>query len=308
MNRRPRTIKASVLIVGGGPVGMTLALDLSWRGIDVVVAERRARNAEPSVKCGQLSARSMEVFRRLGAVDKLRGIGLPPDYPNDIVSTTSVLGSELSRVLIPARGERGTAAATGPDTSWPTPEHTHRVNQKFFEPVLFAHVRAQPRVRILNRTEVDEFTQHEDGVAVIARDLDSGERLSIDCMYLVGCDGASSMVRKAIGAAFGGTPVLQYVHSTHIRAPTLRKLLSGKPAWLYFSLNPRRCGVTMAVDGCETWNVQNYSYPGEADLTSLGRDWAIRMILGVGPDFQYAMLAMEDWVARRLVADRFSDR
>ena len=308
MDGGPGAIKTRVLIVGGGPVGMTLALDLAWRGIDVIVAEKRPADDPPSVKCGQISARSMEVFRRLGVADKLREVGLPPDYANDIVSTTSVLGIELSRVLIPARGERGTAAATGPDTSWPTPEHTHRVNQKFFEPVLFAHVRAQPRVRILNRTEVDEFTQHEDGVAVIARDLDSGERLSIDCMYLVGCDGASSMVRKAIGAAFVGTSVLQYAQSTHIRAPSLRKLLPGKPAWLYFSLNPRRCGVTMAVDGRETWNVQNYSYPGEADLNSLDRDWAIRMILGVRPDFQYEMLSMEDWVARRLVADRFSDR
>jgi hypothetical protein len=64
----------------------------------------------------------------------------------------------------------------------------------------------------------------------------------------------------------------------------------------------------MAVDGRETWNVQNYSYPSEADLTSVDRDWAIRMILGVGPDFRYEMLSMEDWVARRLVAGRFSDR
>ncbi len=56
------------------------------------------------------------------------------------------------------RFRRAASAAprpTGPDTSWPTPEHTHRVNQIFFEPVLFAHVAAQPRVRILNRTEVD---------------------------------------------------------------------------------------------------------------------------------------------------------
>src|SRR5215831_5018768 len=216
MDAVPGAIKTRVLIVGGGPVGMTLALDLAWRGIDVIVAERRPANDPPSVKCGQISARSMEVFRRLGVADKLRAIGLPADYPNDIVSATSVLGIELSRVSIPARGARG-GDATGPDTTWPTPEHTHRVNQKFFEPVLFAHVRAQPRVRILNPTEVDEFTQHEDGVAVIARDLDSGERLSIDCMYLVGCDGASSMVRKAIGAAFVGTPVLQYAQSTHIR-------------------------------------------------------------------------------------------
>jgi 2-polyprenyl-6-methoxyphenol hydroxylase-like FAD-dependent oxidoreductase len=303
----PRAIKTSVLMVGGGPVGMTLALDLAWRGIDVIVAERRPANAPPSVKCGQISARSMEIFRRLGVANKLREVGLPPDYPNDIVSATSVLGLELSRVLIPARGERG-AAATGPDTSWPTPEHTHRVNQKFFEPVLFAHVAAQPRVRILNRTEVDEITQYEQGVTAIAHDLDNGERISIDCTYLVGCDGASSMVRKAIGAEFVGTPVLQHAQSTYIRAPALLNLLPGKPAWLYFSLNPRRCGVTMAVDGRATWNIQNYSYPGEADLTSVDRDWAIRMILGVRPDFQYEVISTEDWIARRLVADRLRDR
>ena len=65
---------------------MTLALDLSWRGVDVVVAERRAADAEPSVKCGQISARSMEVFRRLGVADRLRAVGLPASYPNDIVS------------------------------------------------------------------------------------------------------------------------------------------------------------------------------------------------------------------------------
>src|SRR5688572_6229531 len=88
MDGRSRTMMTSVLIVGGGPVGMTLALDLSCRGIDVVVAERRPANAEPSVKCGQIAARSMEVFRRLGLADKLRCVGLPADYPNDIVSTT----------------------------------------------------------------------------------------------------------------------------------------------------------------------------------------------------------------------------
>jgi 2-polyprenyl-6-methoxyphenol hydroxylase-like FAD-dependent oxidoreductase len=308
MNGSPRAIKTSVLVAGGGPVGMTLALDLAWRGIDVIVAERRPANAPPSVKCGQISARSMEVFRRLGVANELREVGLPADYPNDIVSATSVTGIELSRVLIPARGERGSAAAAGPDTLWPTPEHTHRVNQIFFEPVLFAHVAAQPRVRILNRTDVEEFTQDGHGVTAIARNLDSGEPLTIACAYLVGCDGASSMVRKAIGAELVGTPVLQHAQSTYIRAPTLRQLLSGKPAWLYFSLNPRRCGVTMAVDGRETWNIQNYSYPGEADLASVDRDWAIRMILGVGSNFYYEILSSEDWIARRLVASKFQDR
>ena len=124
-------MRTRVLAVGGGPVGLTLAMDLAWRGIDVIVAERRLPNDPPNVKCGQIGARSMEIFRRLGVADKLRGIGLPAAYPNDIVSATSVTGIELSRVLIPGRGARGTPAAAGPDTTWPTPEHTHRCNQKF---------------------------------------------------------------------------------------------------------------------------------------------------------------------------------
>ena len=297
-----------VLIVGSGPVGLTLAMDLAWRGIDVVVAERRPRNDPPNVKCGQIGARSMEIFRRLGVADKLRGIGLPADYPNDIVSATSVTGLEFSRVLIPASGVRGTPAAAGPDTGWPTPEHTHRCNQMFFEPVLFAHAAEQPRIRILHRTEITDLTQGKQGVTASAVDLDAGTRSSIECDYLVGCDGASSFVRKSIGSEFVGIPVLQYAQSFHVRAPQLRSLLPGKPAWAYFSLNPRRCGMTMAVDGRETWNIQNYSYPGEAGLDHLDRDWVIRSILGVGPDFEYELLSREDWIARRLVASKFRDR
>ena len=301
-------MRTSVLIVGGGPVGLTLAMDLAWRGIDVVVAERRPPNDPPNVKCGQIGARSMEIFRRLGLADKLRGIELPADYPNDIVSATSVTGIELSRVPIPARGARGTPAAVGPDTIWPTPEHTHRCNQKFFEPVLFAHAAEQPRIRILHRTEITDLAQVEQGVTASAVDLDAGTRSTIECDYLVGCDGASSLVRKLIGSEFVGNPVLQDAQSFHVRAPQLRNLLPGKTAWLYSSLNPRRCGMTMAVDGRETWNIQNYSYPGETGLDHLDRDWVIRSILGVGPGFEYEVLSCENWIARRLIASKFRDR
>ena len=301
------TQRTEVLIVGAGPVGLTLAMDLAWRGVDVIVAERLPADAPAGVKCGQISARSMEVFRRLGVAHGLREVGLPADYPNDIVSATSVTGIELSRVTIPARGERG-PAATGPDTSWPTPEHTHRVNQTFFAPVLLAHAAAQPRIRILNGIEVEEFNRHEAGVTAMARNLDGGERLSIACAYLVGCDGAGSTVRKAMGAAFTGAPTLQRVQSTHFRAPALIGMLPGKPAWNYLSLNPRRCGSTLAVDGRETWIIHNYLYRGEADFDAVDRDWAIREILGVGPGFHYELISKEDWVSRRLVADRLGDR
>ena len=193
-------IETPVLVVGAGPVGLTAALDLAWRGIDVTVAEMRAAGELPSVKCNQISARSMEVFRRLGVADALRNTGLPADYRNDVVSCTTVTGIELSRIPIPARGERF-GPVQGADSWWPTPEHAHRMNQTYMEPVLFARAAASPRVRFLNRTEIETFSQDEHRVLAVARDLDSGQRRTIACAYLVGCDGARSVVRNTMAAS-----------------------------------------------------------------------------------------------------------
>jgi choline dehydrogenase-like flavoprotein len=97
------TIDAEVAIVGAGPVGLTLAIDLAARGRGVVMLETRARGEPPNVKCNHVAARTMEQFRRLGLAADVRGAGLPPDYPNDVAFRTSVTGTELSRIHIPAR-------------------------------------------------------------------------------------------------------------------------------------------------------------------------------------------------------------
>lgn len=60
-----KQISTKVLIAGGGPVGLTVAMDLAWRGISVVVLETRSPGEPPSVKCNHVSARTMEIFRRL---------------------------------------------------------------------------------------------------------------------------------------------------------------------------------------------------------------------------------------------------
>lgn len=299
-------LKAQVLIVGAGPVGLTLAMDLAQRGIEVLVAEIRHRGEPPNVKCNHVSARSMEIFRRLGVAKALREAGLPADYPNDVAYRTSVTGTELSRIPIPARKDRYTATG-GPDTGWPTPEPPHRINQIFLEPVLFAHAEATKGVRILNRTQIDDFEQDDAGVSAVATDLESGATQRIRCAYMIGCDGGRSMVRKKIGATLSGTDVVGRVQSTYFRAPALLGLLKHPPAWATFALNTRRCGNMYAIDGKETWLVHNYLGQSE-DFESVDRDWALRQILGVGPDFRYEIISKEDWVGRRLVADRFRDR
>jgi 2-polyprenyl-6-methoxyphenol hydroxylase-like FAD-dependent oxidoreductase len=300
-------LEASVVIVGGGPVGLCLAMDLAWRGVDVVVAELRQAGEPPSVKCNHVASRTMETFRRLGFVAEARAAGLPDDYPNDVVFRTRATGRELTRIPIPCRRDRYTDKS-GPDGWWPTPEPAHRINQIFLEPVLFRNAAATDGVTILNRTEVRSFDQDAQGVTAHAVDLDSGETVEIRARYLVGCEGGRSMVRKAIGAKLVGDEVVQRVQSSYIRAPALIGLVTKPDAWMSYLYAPERAGNLVAIDGRETWLIHNYLLPGEADFESVDRDACIRTLLGVGPEFEYELLAKEDWIGRRLVADRFRDR
>ncbi len=300
-------IHADVLIVGAGPVGLTLAMDLAARGAKVAIAEIRRFAEPPNVKCNHVSARTMEQFRRLGVAQKLRDAGLPADYPNDVVFRTRVTGTELTRIPIPCRQDRYTETE-GPDAWWPTAEPPHRINQIYLEPILLRHAASLPNVTLLNRTQVTDFAQDDEGVTATALDLDDGSARTIRCRFMVGCDGGSSNVRKKIGAKLEGTPVIQRVQSTFIRAPQLRAMIPGKPAWSYYAVNPQRCGTVFAIDGQETWLVHNHLNADEPEFDSVDRDGSIRQILGVGPDFHYEVISKEDWVGRRLVADRFRDR
>src|SRR3954464_8883117 len=219
-----------VLIVGAGPVGLTLAIDLAWRGIAVTVVETRAPAAAPEPKCNHVAARTMEIFRRLGLAEKVRNAGLPADYPHDISYRTSFTGRELTRIHIPCRRDRF-KMTDGPDGNWPTPEPPHRINQIFLEPILFEHAAAQPRIKIINRTSVEDVAVSDRSASARLRDLDSGATIRMSSRFLVGCDGARSVVRKAIGAKLSGDEVVQRVQSTYIRAPGLIKLQQHERAW-----------------------------------------------------------------------------
>lgn len=297
-------LDTQVLVVGGGPVGMTLAMDLASRGVPVVVVERRTLGQVTTVKCNHISARSMENFRRLGLASDLRAAGLPADYPHDVATRTAVTGYELCRVAIPARGDRYTAADSA-DGWWPTPEPPHRMNQTYLEPILARHLTSLSNVTVLDRTLVERVTQTGEGVVAELADVDSGRRRRVRAEFGVGCDGGRSMVRRTMGTALSGDAVVTRVQSTYIEAPDLLKLFDGAPAWLTQVVNPRRCGHVIAIDGRQRWLVHNPLLENEADFDSVDRDWAIRTLLGVDTDFPFDILAVEDYVGRRLVADRF---
>lgn len=297
------TLEPDVLIVGAGPVGMTLALCLAQRRVRCTVVELKAAHAATEVKCNHISARSMEIYRRLGVAGDLRASGLPDDYPHDVSYRTSTVGQEITRIHIPGRLTRLTDRS-GPDGWWPTPEPPHRLNQRYIEPILARHVQQHPLIQCLYQHQVIEVQHNDDEALVCCRVLSNGSTVTLRARYVVGCDGGRSLVRKSMGAQLVGDEVVQRVQSTCVRAPDLMALMKAPPAWAMFTVNPRRSGNVYAIDGRETWLIHNYLRDHESDFESVDRDWAIRTILGVGPDFQYELLSKEDWIGRRLVADK----
>lgn len=294
-----------VIVSGAGPVGLCLALDLAGKGSRVLVVERKAEGTMTTVRCNHIAARSMETFRRFGLAQKIRNSGLPADYDQSVSYRTTTVGVELTRIRIPARIERFTELDDGPDSWWPTPEPPHRMNQIYLEPILVEAAQAEPLIDLRYSAELVGFDQSEIGVAA---QIDStGGQETVSASFLVGCDGGRSFVRQTIGASLHGDPVLQRVQSSYIRAPKLIESMSEKPAWAMFSMNPRRTGNIYSIDGKETFLLHNYLRDDEPEFDSVDRDTCIREILGVDQLFQYDIIANEDWIGRRLIADKMRD-
>lgn len=187
-------------------------------------------------------------------------------------------GIELTRISIPCRRDRY-SDTMGPDGWWPTPEPPHRINQVYLEPLLLGHAAAQAGVSLLNRTQVTGHIQEDECVTVALLDLDhntSRQMRALPRRLRRRQFNRSQANRRPIGRH--GRDPARAVH-LYIRAPGLLSLIPGKPAWSYYSVNPRRCGTTFAIDGYETWLVHNHLNAEEPEFDSVDRDWALRQIL-----------------------------
>lgn len=297
---------APIIVAGAGPVGTCLAIDAAMRGVPVIVLEPRAAGDPPDAKCNTIAARTMETFRRFGIADKVRAAGLPDDYPTDTIYTTSLSGPELTRITMPSRNERSQAGFL--DSDWPTPEPMVRQSQLFLEPILREKMLAMPGVRFMPRTEVTGYSQDDAGVTVHCRGLDDGKVFDLRGSWLVGCDGGSSRVRKTMGTRLTGDAEIARTRTTLIRSSAVKALFGNRrPAWMNWVVNHKTWGNVVAIDGEELWLVHR-AVRGSQDFESVDFDQSIRDVLGVGPDFPFEVVKHEDWIGRRLVAERFRDR
>jgi 2-polyprenyl-6-methoxyphenol hydroxylase-like FAD-dependent oxidoreductase len=291
-------LKTGVLIVGAGPVGLALAIELGHRSIPCVLIERNERvGYAPRAKT--TNVRTREHFRRWGIADKLRAASpFGMYYPSNVVFCTSLSGHELTRF------ENAMYCAPGRNPLYS--EHGQWIPQYTVEEVMREHAQSLPNVDLRFNTELTSFAQDGDRVQAVVRDLRQGQNITIEASFMVGADGSRSAVREGIGAKMEGTRGLSRNYNVVFKAPGLAEKQKHGPAIMYWQVNAEAPSLIGPMDQGDKWF---FMPTGMKEGTKLDVENAPDLIRkATGIDLPYEVLSTDEWVASRLLANTYRDR
>lgn len=289
-------IETPILIAGGGPVGLTLSLELAHQGIKSIVAERNPTTTRHP-KMDLTNGRSMELYRRIGVADNLRKVGVPETSPFDIVWVDSLASHELCRFAYPSSAKAQEIRKIQNDGSL-TLEAPMRVSQIVIEPALKDAADASDLAETWFGWNVESFEQDAKGVTTVLRNRDSGETREVRAQYLVGCDGGNSTVRRNLGIELHGTSNAAQAFMVHFRSHETDLLQRFGIAWHIQTGS----GALIAQNDKDIWTLQAFLPPGvkgeELDPHAVLKNW-------IGKDFDYEILQANPWWAHFLLADNY---
>jgi 2-polyprenyl-6-methoxyphenol hydroxylase-like FAD-dependent oxidoreductase len=293
----PESIETSVLVVGAGPIGLSTAIDLGWRGIDCVLLEQ-GDGALDHPKVGFIAVRTMEFCRRWGIVDRVRACGFPDDFKLDVVYCTSMTGHLLEREPYPSQGEL--------EPPRESPEKKQRCPQLWFDPILAKAAGELDSVRLRYQCRLESFEQGADHVTAQALDLKTGAPLTIRAQYLVGCDGMTGAIRGRLGIPRQGK-VLTYSAGYLLRIPGFFSLHRMGQAERYIFVGPQGAwGNFTVVDGEDLWRLTLIGSDAETNFANVDAAAHVRRALG-REDAPFEILTFKPWRRTELIADRFRD-
>lgn len=288
--------RTTVVIIGSGPAGLALAIELGSRAIPCLVLERSDRvGYAPRAKTTHV--RTREIMRRWGIADKLADASpFGIDYPTNIHFVTRLSGRHLLSFK--------NALNCSPERDDRYSEHGQWIPQYKLEVVLKEHAETLASVTLAYNQEFVLLEQDEAGVRVRVRSVESGEERVIEADYLVGADGARSLVRNQIGAKMVGAYGLSRNYNFIIEAPGLTEAHAHGEGIMYWQMTPEFPSVIGRIDEGDRWFFTPTALPDGVKLTDEQAIDAIR--LATGFDLPYRILSSDEWVASKLLADRYS--
>lgn len=288
--------KTDVLVIGGGPVGLSLAGDLGWRGRQCILIEQ-GDGVVYQAKMDGVGVRTMEFCRRWGIVGDVEGSAYNRSYPQDNVYLTTLNGYELERQPMPAMVD---------DSPPPeSPQKRERCPQNMFDPILQKFARSQRNVSLRYRHRLISYEQDEEGVTSHVLDLATNTETTIRSRFLVGCDGGRSTVREQLGIAMNGRGVLTHTTNIIFRCPNFNQLHDKVPGYRYMFVGAEGVWATIvAINGNDQWrmsiigNANERKEYSESELKSFAH-------AALGREFDLEILSTLRWTRIEQVADSY---
>jgi len=288
--------KTQVLIVGAGPVGLTLAIDLAQQGIHCLLIDKKP-GLEFLPKMERCNARTMEIFRRMGLAEKIRAAGLRGDVSMDVFIIRSMCETPWLRLEYPSVNEARAEISAREDTSLPA-EPYQLISQYTLEPLLLEVVKGLPTVEVMYGCEFTNLVQDLDGVT--ARLHCEGREIEICSDFLVGCDGAGSPVRRALGICLTGEGNISKMRQALYRCDDLFDRLpmsSGPGAGRHYHVADSANSFLIMQDSTRHWTLHAVVEDDAA--------MAAQFEKVVGQPIEYEMLHVGEWKQNLLLAERY---
>ena len=263
----------------------------------MLVEERAATTEFP--KMDVTNGRSMELFRLLGLADPIRALGCPDENNHDVVFMTAFTGKEVARIAYAPPAEQRRRFREINDGAQPL-EPNLRLSQVILEPFLKAKSDADPNIDVRFGWALTGFEEDADGVTASIAESAGGRIETVRCLYLAGCDGASSVTRKQLDFALAGDAAVRQAHQIHFRSRDTVVIQHLGQAWHYYNGEK---GTVIAQDDKEIWTYQYILWPGmreeDVDVDAVLKDLA-------GCDFDYQIILRSTWTARALISERYA--
>ncbi len=288
-----------VLIVGGGPAGLAASLTLSHLGVPSLLVNRYPGTLEHPKAVG-IMQRTAELLRLWGAEDEVRRQGVPRDFCDRMVWTTTLSGEELGRT-----------ETVEPDDKAPEPQSPTtglRCPQNITESVLRDRAQTHDIADLNYGFEMTGFEQDDDGVTAIIVAHDGGQTSTVRARYLIAADGNDSGVRSACGIGRAGDADMGHFVNIFHRAP-LGPLVRDRPGWSYAVITPRLAGAFVTINGDDVWLFHVNLAPGETveDFTEQRCVDTIRGAAGV-EDLDVEIVSIKSWIMGAELSMAFRDR
>lgn len=293
------TLTTDVLIVGAGPAGLTAAALFARSGVDSLTLTKYGTANAPRAHI--TNQRAVEVFRDLGIEEQVMRQALPHHLMGKQVLAMGFSGRELSRIM-----SWGTGDDRIGDYRSASPCAMTNINQHTLEPLLLERAR-ELGADIRQHIEVLSVRDTGDKVIAVARPRQGGEEFEVHARYVIGCDGARSIVGSDGGFNYEEGASLGHAVTVWIEAD-LTQYAAHRSGALFFTLSPQSdylVGVWTCVEPWTEWSTI-FLKPelAEGDLDEAAVAENIRAAIG-DDSVQFKIKNVSPWRFNHVVASGY---